>query len=66
MVLTIAALDTAAKADNWILGRADLRLSFSAESATSFPSILGLCERIRSWPDGDGHGDGDGDGTKST
>jgi len=30
MVLTIAALDSAGKVDNWIVGRADLRLRFSS------------------------------------
>jgi len=54
---------------------------FSAESAASFPSILGVCVRIRSTDgadgdggdgdgdgagDGDGDGNGDGDGTEST
>jgi len=68
-VLTIAALDSAGKVDNWILGRADLRLSFSVESAVSFPSILGVCVRIRSKADSrnsDSDSDGDGDGTEST
>jgi hypothetical protein len=71
MVLTIAALDTAGNVDIWISGRADLRLSFSGESAASFPSILGVCVRIRSGADGDdgdgaSDGAGDGDGTEST
>jgi len=40
------------------------------ESAASFPSILGVCMRIRSGAagdddDGDGDGDDDGDGTES-
>jgi hypothetical protein len=49
---------------------------FSAESAASFPSVLGVCKSIRSGADGDdgdgvngdgaGDGAGDGDGTKST
>ena len=30
MVLTIVALDSVEKVDNWILGRADLRLRFSS------------------------------------
>jgi hypothetical protein len=48
---------------------------FSAESAASFWSILGVCVRIRSGADGDDgngddsdgdDGDGAGDGTEST
>jgi len=51
MVLTIAALDSAGKVGNWILGRADLRLRFPAESAARFPPIVGVCVRIRSGAD---------------
>jgi hypothetical protein len=43
---------------------------FSAESAASFPSILGVCLRILSRAGGadgdDDDGDDDGDGTEST
>jgi hypothetical protein len=35
-------------------------LDFPAESATHFPSIVGVCVCIQSGADGD-HGDGDGD-----
>jgi len=58
IVLTIAALDSARKLDDWILGRADLQLRFQAESAARFPQIVGVCVSIRSGADGD---DGDGD-----
>ena len=73
-MLTIAGLDSTGKVDNWISGRVVLRLSSSAESAASVPSILGVCVRIQSEADGDDGddddgdvaGDGDGDGTVST
>jgi len=75
MVLTIAALDTAGKVDNWILVRADLRLRSPAESAVCFPRNVGVCVRIWAGADGgddddgdgdDGDGDGVGDGDHST
>jgi hypothetical protein len=65
MVLTIAALDTAGKVDNWILGRADLRLSFLSGICSQFPVGFG---RMRTHSvradgdDGDGDSDGNGDG----
>jgi len=65
MVLTIAALDSAGKVDNWILGEQISDLDFPAESAARFPSIVGVCVRTWSGADGD-DGDGDGDGTEST
>jgi len=61
MVLTIVAFDSAGKVDNSNLERADLRLRFSSGIWYSFPSIVGVCVRIRSGADGDGDG-GDGDG----
>jgi len=77
MVLTISALDSAGKVDNGIWGEQISGSDFLAESAARFPSILGVCVRIRSRVDGDdsdGNGDGDGnlngtvngDGTGST
>jgi hypothetical protein len=70
-VLTFAALDSAGKVDNWISGRADLRLSILSGVCSQFPVDLGICVRIRSGADGhdgdgDGDCDGDGDGTEST
>jgi hypothetical protein len=64
MVLTIAALDSAGKVDNWILGRADLRLRFSSGISCPLPTDCGVYVRIRSGADGNGdEGDGDvGDG----
>jgi hypothetical protein len=69
MVLTIAALDSAGKVDNWQISDS----VFSVESAVSFPSILGVYVRIRSKADSrnsdsdsDSDSDGDGDGTEST
>jgi hypothetical protein len=66
MVLTIATLDTAGKVDNWILGGADLRLSFLSGICSQFPVDFG---RMRTHSDGDddygdsdGNGDGDGGG----
>ena len=41
MVLTIAALDSAGKVDNWILGRADLRLGFSSRICCPLPIDCG-------------------------
>ena len=76
MVLTIAALDSDGKVDNWILGREISDSDFPAESAAHFPSIVGVCACIQSgadgdYGDGDGHdddrdGDGVGDGDYST
>jgi hypothetical protein len=74
MMLTIAASDSAGVVDNWSSGRADHWLSFWAESAARFMSILGIWVQIRSRADGhdgdgdvdgDVDGDGDGDGTES-
>jgi len=41
MVLTIAALDSAGEVDNWILGRADLQLSFLSGIYSRFPVDFG-------------------------
>jgi len=41
MVLTIASLDSAGKVDNWILGRADLRLRFSCGISCLLPADFG-------------------------
>ena len=41
MVLTIAALDSVGMVDNWILGRADLRLRFSSGIYCSLPTDCG-------------------------
>jgi len=41
MVLTIAALDSAGKVDNWFLGRADLRLRFSRRICCLLPIDCG-------------------------
>jgi len=37
MVLTIVASDSAGKVDNWIVGRADLRLRFSSGICCPLP-----------------------------
>jgi len=82
MVLTIVALDSAGKVDYWILGRADLRLSFLSGICSQVPDDFGhMCAhsvRADGGHDGDGNcdgdgdgngdgdGDGDGDGTEST
>jgi len=62
-VLTIAALDSAGEVDNWILGRADLRLSFLSGICSQFPFDFGrMCAHADGHDcDGDGNGDGDGD-----
>jgi hypothetical protein len=41
MVLIIAAFDCAGMVDNWILGRADLRLRFSSGIYCSLPTDCG-------------------------
>jgi len=69
MVLTIAPLDSAGKVDNWILGRADLRLRFFCGICCPLPIDFGrMCARSDrgDGDDGDGDGDGVGDGDHST
>jgi len=57
------SLDCAGKVDNWIWGEQISGSDFLAESAARFPSVLGVCVRIRSRVDGDdSDSDGDGDG----
>jgi hypothetical protein len=41
MVLAIEALDSVGMVDNWILGRADLRLRFSSGIYCAFPTHCG-------------------------
>jgi hypothetical protein len=41
MMLTIAALDSAGKVDNWILWRADLRLSYLSGICSHIPVDFG-------------------------
>jgi len=41
MVLTIEALDSVGMVNNWILGRADLRLRFSSGIYCAFPTHCG-------------------------
>jgi len=41
MVLTIETLDSVGMVDNWILGRADLRLRFSSGIYCPFPTHCG-------------------------
>jgi hypothetical protein len=41
MVLTIEALDSVGIVDNWILGRADLRLRYSSGIYCKFPTDCG-------------------------
>jgi hypothetical protein len=63
MVLTIAAFDSAGMVDNWILGRADLRLRFSSGIYCSLHADCGrmyVCAFSADGDDGDGD-DGDGD-----
>ena len=75
MVLTIEALDSVGMVDNWILGRADLRLRFPSGIYCAFPTHCGrMCAyselmvmmamvmmvMIADGDDGDGV-DGDGD-----
>ena len=78
MVLTLAALDSVGMVDNWILGRADLRLRFSRGICCLLPTDCGcMCAYLGRADGDDGDGDdgdgddgdgdgGDGDGDHST
>jgi len=68
MALAISAISPSGMVYNWIVGRADLRPSFSGGICSPIPADFGRVHMHAFHPellmlyDGDSDGDGDGDG----